>query len=71
MIAGDIYWEDGKKRQRLLERWCMLVKFVIKRAPLLAGCLGINRSIEPKCLHTLHNLHKMYNTHNCFRRRIE
>ena len=49
MIAGDIYWEDGKKRQSMLdsqlERWYMLVKFVIKHALLLAGCLGINRSI--------------------------
>ena len=48
MIAGDIYWEDGNKRQSMLERLYMLVKFVIKHARILAGCLGINRSIFPK-----------------------
>ena len=68
MIAGDIYWEDGKKRQSMLERWYMLVKFVIKRALILAGCLGINRSVFPKYLHNMHNMHNM---HNCFWRRIE
>ena len=48
MIAGDRYWEDGNKRQIMLESLYMLVKFVIKRALILAGCLGINRSVFPK-----------------------
>ena len=54
MIAGDIYWEGGRKRHSMLERWYLQAKFVIKRAPLLAGCLGINRSVLPKCLHNMH-----------------
>ena len=77
MIAGDIYWEGGRKRHSMLERWYLQAKFVIKRALFWrvawrsAGSIACplymrneHNMHNPRIVHNTRKMHNMRNMHN-------
>ena len=80
MIAGDIYWEGGRKRHSMHERWCcrrsLLLNALLcwrvawRSAGSIACPLNMRNERNMHNPRIVHNTRKMHNMHNMRNMRI-